>query len=92
MSIEWPKFKSHRVVSATPIVQIDKKGDGSLPLIFVDPSMGRDPKEPFFPTEANMANRCQILDMALSYDDGYRSVIPRKMFDLHYSPFVPDEA
>lgn len=85
---EWPKFKSHRVVEATPIIRIEKKGDGSLPLLFIDPSNGREEPEPFFPTEPAMANRAQVLDMAMRYDDGFRSLIPRRAFDLHYDPYT----
>jgi hypothetical protein len=86
VSTEWPQYVSHRVVRATPIVRIEKKDDGSLPLLFVDPSMGRDPQIPFFPTEPQMAHRCQVLDMAMEYEDNYRSLIPRRAFDLYYSP------
>lgn len=84
---EWPRYRSHRVVSATPIIRIESKDDGSLPLLFVDPSNGREPFEPFFPSEPEMARRAKILDFAMKYDDGYRSLCPKRQFEDGYSPY-----
>jgi hypothetical protein len=84
MTTEWPKYVSHKVVQATPIIRIDK-GVTALPLLFVNPSNGREPPEPFFPTEPQMATRCQVLDYAMIYRDGYRSVCPKQEFDAGYS-------
>lgn len=82
---EWPKFVSHRVVQATPIIRIDRTSEGVTPLLWVDPSHGRAPPERFFPTETQMANRCQVLDYAIAYSDGYRSVCPKKQFEDGYT-------
>lgn len=87
---EWPKFVSHRVVQATPIIRIDKvtAGDDTrvVPMLWVDASNGRAPPERFYPTEPQMAHRCQILDYAMAYSDGYRSVCPKHQFETGYSP------
>lgn len=85
---EWPKFVSHRMVQATPIIRIDKPSEGALPLLFVDPSHGREPPVKFFPTESQMAHRCQVLDYAMAYSDGYRSVCPKHQFESGYSPLA----
>lgn len=84
MSTEWPHYVSHKVVRATPIVRIDRIGD-TLPLLFVDPSAGREPPAPFFPTEPAMAARCRVLDYAMIYRDGYQSVCPKKEFEDGYA-------
>jgi hypothetical protein len=89
----WPKYASHKVVSATPIIRIDKVTAGAdvsvLPQLFVDPSNGREPPVRFEPTEPNMATRCQVLDYAMIYRDGYRSVCPKKEFEDGYSAEPP---
>ena len=79
---EWPRFMSHKVVRATPIVRIDAVED-QMPLLFVDPEGGTP--EPFFPTEPGMADRCKVDDYAMIYRDGYKSVCPKKEFDDGYS-------
>lgn len=87
---DWPKYVSHKVVSATPIVRIDRVASGAgidvPPVLWVDPSNGREAPVRFEPTEPKMAHRCQVLDYAMTYRDGYRSVCPRKEFEDGYSP------
>lgn len=82
----WPRYRSHRVIQATPIVRIDVPSLGALPLLFVDPSNGREAPVAFVPSEEGMARRCHIGDLAMLYPDGYRSVCPKRQFNEGYSP------
>lgn len=79
---EWTKYRSHKTVTATPIVRIDRLGFGTMPKLFVlDP----DGTEQFHPTEPNMASRAKVGDYAMIYRDGFQSLCPRKEFEDGYS-------
>lgn len=85
----WPRFIAHKIVHATPIRRIELRAGGeSLPLLFVDPSCGREAPVAFFPSEPGMAARCQVGDLAMAYRDGYRSVCPKQEFDDGYTLYV----
>lgn len=80
---EWTKYRSHKTVTATPIVRVDHDGAGSQPKLFVLDPHGA---EQFQPTESNMASRALVGDYAMIYRDGYQSVCPKKEFEDGYSP------
>lgn len=85
-SADWPKYISHKVVQALPIIKIEKAGEDDLPTLWVDPSFGREAPLRFEPSEPNMAKRCKVLDFAMVYRDGYRSVCPKAEFEDGYGP------
>lgn len=81
---DWPKYVSHKVVSAAVIMQIDEPTDETTArVLFVDP-LGDGKTEPFVTTEPGMMARCQVGDYAMVYRDGYRSVCPKKEFEDGY--------
>lgn len=78
---DWPKYQSHKIVQAAPIVEIVDAG-GTLSIL-VKP-YGDDRVEAFVTTEPGMMARCEPGDYAMIYRDGYRSVCPKKEFDDGY--------
>lgn len=73
----WPKYESHKIVRAAPIVGITDSGT-----ILVDPFGGECVG--FEPTEPAMAKRAEIGGYAVIYVDGYKSVSPKKAFEEGY--------
>jgi hypothetical protein len=80
----WPKFISHKVVQAAPIVSIgESTSPDTLRVIMVEP-LGDGVWEPFAPTEPGMGARARVGDYAVVYDDGFKSISPKKAFEEGY--------
>jgi hypothetical protein len=83
---DWPKFVSHKVVQAAPIVSIgEKTSPGTVRVLVVEPN-GDGVCETFAPTEPAMADRAEVGGYAVIYDDGFKSVSPKKAFEEGYTP------
>jgi hypothetical protein len=85
MSVEWPQYRSHKIVAALPIMRIDEATrDPEQPRrLYVQP----DPRgglELFEPSEPGMAARVHVTDYAIRYRDGFRSVCPKREFEDGY--------
>lgn len=87
MATDWPRYESHKIVQATPIVAITQQSSYG-PVIWVHPDPGA-PHEVFEPTERAMAKRAEIGGYAVIYEGGFKSVSPKKAFDEGY-PALPD--
>jgi hypothetical protein len=88
---DWPKYRSHKIVEALPIVAIEEEplpsGHGMTRLLFVEPDdKGR---RSFFPSVPAMAERAEVGDYAVRYDDGFRSISPRAAFEDGYTRVEP---
>lgn len=78
---EWPKYLSHKVVSAAEIVEIVEHG-GTLSLL-VKP-YGDHTVERFEATEPAMTARAEVGWYAVKYDNGFQSVSPGDEFRKGY--------
>lgn len=86
----WPLYKSHKVVRAVPIVQIEESIDGARRKIIWVQAEGCD-REPFMPTKPQMEDEAKVGAWALCYEDGFRSIHPSsflKDYDLLGDPAV----
>jgi hypothetical protein len=84
---EWPKYVSHKVVSAAPIVGFEYPLNplpGAFPIGLVV-SLPDGSTESFVTTEPMMVRRCTLGDYAMRYRDGYKSVCPKKEFEDGYT-------
>jgi hypothetical protein len=72
---DWPKYESHKVVQAMPITGITPDG-----IVLVGAR-----HEPFHPTEPAMAKRAEVGGYAVQYEDGFKSVSPKKAFEDGYT-------
>jgi hypothetical protein len=81
---DWPEYMSHKIVQAALIVDI-KLGvsPDDVPVLLVQPKGGK--VEEFSPTEPGMARRAEVGGYALRYEDGFKSVSPKKAFEEGYS-------
>lgn len=75
---DWPKYVSHKIVSALPITGITPGG-----VILVGAH-----HIPFEPTEPAMAKRAEVGGYAVIYEDGFRSLSPKKVFEEGYKRFT----
>jgi hypothetical protein len=75
---EWPKYESHKIVQAAPIIGI-LEGNGDILV-----QVGDHGVESFQPTEPAMAKRAEIGGYAVIYEDGYKSVSPKRAFEEGY--------
>lgn len=82
---DWPQWRSHKVVRATPIIGVDENADPRA--LYVDPTNSGTGQQ-FIPTQAGMEKRAGVGDYAMIYLDGFRSVCPKQQFDEGYSPFT----
>jgi hypothetical protein len=72
--MDWPKYRSHKVVRAMPIVEI-------LPgCVLVGES-----REEFRPTVEDMVELAEVGGYAVAYDDGFKSISPKKAFEDGYT-------
>lgn len=88
---DWPQWRSHKVVHATPIIGVDE--NASPRALYVDPTNSGTGSQ-FIPTQEGMEKRAGVGDYAMIYRDGFRSVCPKQEFEDGYSPFSegqPDE-
>jgi hypothetical protein len=82
-TLNWPRYRSHKIVQATPIVRIDGNGS-TVPLaLFVSPD-GIEKR--FEPTEPGMMTRAEVGSYAVAYEEGFRSISPKAVFEAGYSP------
>lgn len=79
----WPRFESHKIVQALPIVAIIQQSSYG-PVLWVQPDPGA-PHEVFEPTEPGMAKRAEVGGYAVIYADGFKSVSPKKAFEDGYA-------
>lgn len=81
----WPKWESHKIVRATPIVRITSASDETENeiLIYVNPSGTSE--ELFEPTEPAMKARAEVGGYAVAYEHGYASLSPRGTFEDGYT-------
>jgi len=79
----WPKYESHKIVAAAVIVGIVRGAGGRITLM-VKPEDETLP-EPFWPSEAAMAERAEVGGYAVIYEDGFRSVSPGPAFTNGYT-------
>lgn len=85
---EWPRFQSHRVIQALPIITItEAAGEDTVRVLFVDPT-GTGTSEPFLTTVAAMVDKASVGDYAMRYPDGFQSVCPKAAFEDGYSPLT----
>jgi hypothetical protein len=75
----WPKYESHKVVQAMRIVSYKYDSDGTM--IAAVTEDGDD----FVPALPEMMNRSSPGDWAMLYQDGYKSVSPKKAFEDGYT-------
>lgn len=82
--LEMLRYRSHKIVKAAPIVSIGAKtsADTNRVLIIEVPDGSQ---HPFVPNVAEMADNATVGDYAVEYEDGYRSVSPRKAFEDGYT-------
>lgn len=83
---DWPKYISHKIVSAAPIVGM-KAGTVDTPACLLV-SLPDGSTESFIPTETAMLLHAGPGDYAMRYHDGFRSVCPKKAFEDGYSSFT----
>jgi hypothetical protein len=79
---DWPKYESHKIVQAAPIMEIVDAG-GNLTILckpFDDHTV-----EAFYPTEPAMIARAEVGGYAVVYSDGFKSVSPKKAFEEGYT-------
>lgn len=76
----WPKYESHKIVSAAEIVgfSIDDPT-----IVMVDPGDGLI--EAFQPTEVAMVARAEVGGYAVLYAEGFKSISPKKAFEDGYT-------
>jgi hypothetical protein len=72
---DWPKYESHKIVQAMPITGVSSLSG----YVLVGPE-----NEPFHPTEPAMAARAEVGGYAVIYEDGYKSISPKKAFEDGY--------
>lgn len=82
---DWPQWRSHKVVHATPIIGVDENADPRA--LYVDPTNSGTGSQ-FIPTQEGMEKRAGVGDYAIIYRDGYRSVCPKQEFEDGYVPFT----
>lgn len=86
---EWPRYRSHKIVQAVPIVAITYIGTPQARLYVQATQEGM--LEQFSPTVGAIAEKAQVNDLAIRYTgDGYKSVSPRAVFDDGYTLIVVD--
>jgi hypothetical protein len=79
----WTKYISHKTVEAAPIVWIGEPTSPEIArVIMVD--LGDGVQERFQPTEPAMAARAEVGGYAVIYEDGYKSISPKKAFEEGY--------
>lgn len=71
----WPKYESHKTVQAMPITGITPDG-----VVLVGATHER-----FDPTEPAMAKRAEVGGYAVIYEDGFKSISPKKAFEDGYT-------
>ena len=74
----WKKYRSHKIVTAAPIVAISELGT-----VVVEDDFGIE--QQFAPNEPNMAAKASVGDYAVAYEDGYKSVSPKAVFEAGYA-------
>ncbi len=76
----WKQYRSHKIVKAAPIVSIGPKtSEGTQAVLILEDN------EPFVPNVAEMADKANVGDYAVEYEDGYRSVSPAAAFEAGYT-------
>jgi hypothetical protein len=78
---KWPRYQSHRIVHATPIVRIAPAAGGVGAALFVAPD---GVEEPFIPTLEAMAARAKVGWYAVAYAGGYLWLSPKGEFEYSY--------
>lgn len=79
----WKEYRSHKNVKASPITSIGKKTSSDTATVLVV-----DGSEPFTPNVSEMADNAAVGDYAVIYEDGYRSVSPKKAFEDGYTQIL----
>lgn len=82
---DWPQWRSHKVVHATPIIGVDENAEPRA--LYVDPTNSGTGSQ-FIPTQDGMEKRAGVGDYAMIYRDGFRSVCPKQEFEDGYVPFT----
>jgi len=103
MQNTWKIYRSHKLVKATPIVQII--GSENYPPVLMaagsksDNEVGFDTiqntallayYEVFTPNSEDMARKAQVGDYAVQYEEGYKSVSPKAVFEAGYTEVKDD--
>lgn len=79
---DWPKFRSHKIVRAAPIVEVV---DAPLELHIIVKPYGDHRIERFLPTEPAMSAHAEVGGYAVIYADGFKSVSPKGAFEDGYT-------
>lgn len=79
---DWPRYESHKIVQAAPIVDIIDHG-GTLSILVKPYDDHR--VERFVPTEPGMIARAEVGGFAIIYSDGFKSVSPQTAFASGYT-------
>jgi hypothetical protein len=82
--MEWPKYRSHKVIMAARIAGFDTRDTGGRVCAMVDPGDGE--YVTFTPSVGEMLERANVGDYAVIYDNGYGSISPAKEFEEGYTP------
>lgn len=80
---DWPRYQSHKIVHAAEISEV-VEAQGEI-IIWVKP-FGDDRVETFKPSMPSMAAAAVTGGYAVVYDDGFRSISPKKAFEDGYYP------
>lgn len=86
MSENWPRYESHKIVRAAPIIGIAGSPEDGV-LVYVQPA-GGDAEE-FSPNVVAMAERAKTGDYAVVYEDGFKSISPKEAFEAGYTRVPP---
>lgn len=76
---DWPKYQSHKIVQAMPIVGFDERDTGGKVCAIVEGGTT------FAPNENGMLERANVGDYAVIYEDGYASISPKDVFEEGYT-------
>jgi hypothetical protein len=78
----WPRFRSHKVVQAAPICHVGEM-QGKL-FVQVKPFDDHTVVS-FEPTEPAMLKHAEVGGYAVLYEDGFKSISPKDIFEAGYT-------
>jgi hypothetical protein len=85
----WPRYECRKVVSAAVITQVVlNPAEPAFISLMVDP-YGDGRTEFFFPNEQWMARVAEVGGYAVIYEDGFRAVACKAVFEAAYSAVYP---
>lgn len=76
---DWPKYQSHKIIQAKPIIGFDRRDTGGAVCAIVEGG------ETFTPNQMGMLEGARVGDYAMLYPDGYKSISPKDVFEEGYT-------